>query len=116
VLEMNHDLRMLAEGPYPWSLKQRIRSDRGHLSNEQGARLLQEILHGGLRHLVLAHLSEHNNTESHARRAAERVLEKHGTCTRLCIGSQSRALDPVLLEPSRALPLRRARQLALFAV
>jgi len=116
VLEMNHDLRMLVEGPYPWSLKQRIRGDRGHLSNEQGARLLQEILHGGLRHLVLAHLSEHNNTESHARRAAERVLEKHGTCTRLCIGSQSRALDPVLLEPSRALPLRRARQLALFAV
>src|SRR3989449_11604288 len=116
VLEMNHDLRMLAEGPYPWSLKQRIRSDRGHLSNEQGARLLQEILHGGLRHLVLAHLSEHNNTESHARRAAERVLEKHGACTRLCVGSQSRALDPVLLEPSRRLPLRRARQPALFAV
>ena len=116
VLEMNHDLRMLVEGPYPWSLKQRIRGDRGHLSNEQGARLLQEILHGGLRHLVLAHLSEHNNTESHARRAAERVLEKHGSRARLCIGSQSHALEPVLLEPARALPLRKARQLALFAV
>ena len=116
VLEMNHDLRMLVEGPYPWSLKQRIRGDRGHLSNEQGARLLQEILHGGLRHLVLAHLSEHNNTESHARHAAERVLEKHGSRARLCIGSQSHALEPVLLEPDRALPPRKARQLALFAV
>ena len=107
VLEMNHDLRMLVEGPYPWSLKRRIRGDRGHLSNEQGARLLQEILHGGLRPLVLAHLSEHNNTESHAR---------HGSRPRLCIGSQSHALEPVLLEPDRALPPRKARQLALFAV
>jgi phosphoribosyl 1,2-cyclic phosphodiesterase len=114
VLEMNHDVRMLVEGPYPWSLKHRIRGDRGHLSNEQGARLLQAVLHGGLRHLTLAHLSEHNNTERHARRAAERVLEKHGSCATLCIASQARALDPVLLEPARAVPLRRARQLALF--
>jgi phosphoribosyl 1,2-cyclic phosphodiesterase len=114
VLEMNHDVRMLLEGPYPWSLKQRIRGDRGHLSNEQGARLLEHVLHAGLRYLVLAHLSEHNNTEAHARRAAESVLEQHGSRARLCIGSQARALDPVLLEPSRALPLRKARQLALF--
>ena len=114
VLEMNHDVQMLLEGPYPWSLKQRIRGDRGHLSNEQGARLLENILHGGLRHLVLAHLSEHNNSERHARKAAERVLVKHGSHARVCIGSQARALDPVLLEPSRAVPLRKARQLALF--
>ena len=114
VLEMNHDVRMLIEGPYPWSLKQRIRGGRGHLSNEQGARLLQDVLHGGLRHLVLAHLSEHNNTESHARRAAEHVLTKHGSAARVCVGSQARALDPVLVERSRAVPLRKARQLALF--
>ena len=114
VLEMNHDVRMLVEGPYPWSLKQRIRGDRGHLSNEQGARLLQDVLHGGLRHLVLAHLSEHNNTEAHARRAADKVLEKHGSGARVCLGSQARALDPVLVERSRAVPLRKARQLALF--
>ncbi|MGZ6124922.1 MAG: MBL fold metallo-hydrolase [Myxococcales bacterium] len=114
VLEMNHDVRMLLEGPYPWALKQRIRGDRGHLSNDQGARLLQDVLHGGLRHLVLAHLSEHNNSESHARRAAERVLEKHGSGARLCLGAQARALDPVVLEPARATPLRKARQLALF--
>jgi phosphoribosyl 1,2-cyclic phosphodiesterase len=114
VLEMNHDIRMLLEGPYPWSLKQRIRGGRGHLSNEQGARLLREVLHGGLRYLVLAHLSEHNNTERHARRAAEAVLTKHGSRAQVCIGSQVRALDPVLLEPEAAVPLRRARQLALF--
>jgi phosphoribosyl 1,2-cyclic phosphodiesterase len=114
VLEMNHDVRMLIEGPYPWSLKQRIRGGRGHLSNEQGAKLLQGVIHAGLRHLVLAHLSEHNNTESHARRAAETVLEKHGSRARLSIASQARALDPLVLERSGAVPLRKAQQLALF--
>ena len=115
VLEMNHDLRMLVEGPYPWSLKQRIRGSRGHLSNEQGAGLLRDVLHGGLRHLVLAHLSEHNNTEKHARSAVDRVLTQYGSRAQVCMGSQARALDPVLLERDRAVPLRKARQLALFA-
>jgi phosphoribosyl 1,2-cyclic phosphodiesterase len=114
VLEFNHDARMLLNGPYPWSLKKRISSDFGHLSNEQSARLLAQVLHGGLRHLTLAHLSEHNNTPSHARRAAEGVLAKFGSRAKVVVGSQSRALDPILLEPERAEPLRRARQLALF--
>lgn len=115
ILEMNHDLQMLLDGPYPWSLKQRIRSDHGHLSNAQAAGLLEEVLHGGLRHLTLAHLSEHNNTPSRARRAADKILEKHGSPAHVQVGSQARALDPLLLEPSRAVPLKRARQLALFA-
>jgi phosphoribosyl 1,2-cyclic phosphodiesterase len=110
VLEMNHDLRMLLEGPYPWSLKQRIRGGRGHLSNEQGAKLLSQVLHGGLRYLVLAHLSEHK-----ARRAAQAILSRYGSTARLCIATQARALDPLLLEPEHAVPMRRARQLALFA-
>jgi len=115
VLEMNHDVRLLDEGPYPWSLKRRIRGDLGHLSNEQGAKLLQRVLHGGLRHLVLAHLSEHNNTVNHARRAAERVLEKHGGSVQVRVASQGKALDPVQLESGRATGLRKARQLALFS-
>jgi phosphoribosyl 1,2-cyclic phosphodiesterase len=109
VLEMNHDLRMLLDGPYPWSVKQRVRSDHGHLSNAQGARLLAQLLHRGLRQLVLAHLSEHNNSEKHARRAAEEVLEKRGSSARLCLGSQARALPPLSIEPALA------RQLVLFA-
>lgn len=112
VLEMNHDVRMLLDGPYPWALKQRIRGGRGHLSNAQGAELLEGVLHPGLRHLVLAHLSEHNNTEAHALRAAEAVLTRHGSAARAQVGRQGRALEPLLLEPS-ALP-RRPRQLALF--
>lgn len=115
VLEMNHDVKMLLEGPYPWSLKQRVRSDVGHLSNAQGAALLAQVLHGGLRYLVLAHLSEHNNSPKHARSAADRVLTRFGSDTSVCIGAQSRALEPVLLQPQRAVPLRKARQLALFA-
>lgn len=115
VLEMNHDPRMLADGPYPWSLKKRIRGDHGHLSNAQGADLLSQILHGGLRQVTLAHLSEHNNTEAHARRAAEGVLRKYGSDARLVVGSQARALEPLVLQPQPPMPLRRARQLALFA-
>jgi len=115
VLEMNHDLRLLDEGPYPWSLKRRIRSDVGHLSNEQGAKLLQRVLHGGLRHLIIAHLSEHNNTVTHARRAAEGVLERHGGSVQVRIASQAKALDPVQLEAGRASGTGKARQLALFA-
>jgi phosphoribosyl 1,2-cyclic phosphodiesterase len=107
VLEMNHDLRMLLEGPYPWSLKKRIRGDHGHLSNDQGARLLGQIVHGGLRHVVLAHLSEHNNTEKHARAAAERALDR--SRARVAVGSQAAALDPIEIGP------HRPRQLALFA-
>jgi phosphoribosyl 1,2-cyclic phosphodiesterase len=115
VLEMNYDLRLLDEGPYPWSVKRRIRSEVGHLSNEQGARLLERVLHAGFRHLVLAHLSEHNNTVNHARRAAERVLEKRGGAVQVQIASQAKALEPVQVEAGRAAGVRKARQLALFA-
>jgi phosphoribosyl 1,2-cyclic phosphodiesterase len=115
ILEMNHDPRLLAEGPYPWSLKQRIRGDRGHLSNAQGAELLAQVMHGGLQQVTLAHLSEHNNTVSHARKAAEAVLRKFGSNAQLCVGSQVQALAPMVLTPQALVPMRRARQLALFA-
>ncbi len=61
VLESNHDERMLMEGPYPWHLKQRIRSRRGHLSNGDAAEMLAGLWHRRLRAVVLAHLSETNN-------------------------------------------------------
>ncbi len=62
ILEANHDTRMLEEGPYPWPVKQRIMSRRGHLCNESSRDLLMEVLHADLKNLVLAHLSETNNT------------------------------------------------------
>ena len=61
LLEANHDVRMLETGPYPYYLKQRILGSRGHLSNELAGRLLSELLHDGLKSVVLGHLSKENN-------------------------------------------------------
>lgn len=65
-LESNHDIDMLMNGPYPYPLKRRISSERGHLSNEQAACALDELLSslGGhaLEHLVAMHISQENNT------------------------------------------------------
>ena len=61
VLEANHDIRMLEVGPYPYPLKQRVMGNRGHLSNELSGRLLCDILHKNLKHIVLGHLSKENN-------------------------------------------------------
>ena len=61
LLEANHDVNMLQVGPYPYYLKQRILGDRGHLSNELCGRLLDRILHNGIKHVVLGHLSKENN-------------------------------------------------------
>ena len=61
-LESNHDERMLREGPYPYVVKQRIASDRGHLSNAQAAEFLAALAHGGLEQVVAMHISQENNT------------------------------------------------------
>ncbi|MCU0587093.1 MAG: MBL fold metallo-hydrolase [Syntrophobacteraceae bacterium] len=61
VLEANHDLQLLIDGPYPWELKQRIRGRHGHLSNADSFALLEILHHVDLRAVVLAHLSEVNN-------------------------------------------------------
>ena len=61
-LEFNHDEQMLLYGPYPWELKQRIRSGYGHLSNDMAASLLKEIEWEGLRHVFISHISEKNNS------------------------------------------------------
>lgn len=66
ILEANHDPEMLMNGPYPWPLKQRIHGRSGHLSNSDSARLLREIRHSGLEHVILAHLSQTNNTPEKA--------------------------------------------------
>ena len=63
LIESNHDVRMLETGPYPYYLKKRILGDHGHLSNENAGRLLCQILHDGLKHIFLGHLSKENNYE-----------------------------------------------------
>jgi len=66
ILEANHDPSMLVNGPYPWPLKQRIKGRSGHLSNEESKQLLLEVRHKKLQYVVLAHLSETNNTPQKA--------------------------------------------------
>ncbi len=61
LLEFNHDLEMLVDGPYPWWLKQRVRGRLGHLSNEDALEMLEVIVGGSVRHVMLGHLSQENN-------------------------------------------------------
>lgn len=70
VLESNHDIGMLRTGPYPYSLKRRILSDHGHLSNTACAEILPTLFESGTKHFVLAHLSRENNTPDIARQTA----------------------------------------------
>jgi phosphoribosyl 1,2-cyclic phosphodiesterase len=74
ILELNHDQEMLRSGAYPHHLKRRVGGDWGHLNNAQAASLLQEIDHNSLRHLVVAHISENNNTRELAEQALIGVL------------------------------------------
>jgi len=74
LLESNHDLEMLRDGPYPWSVKQRVLSRVGHLSNEAAASFLEEEYDGHAAYVILAHLSESNNLPELAQVAAERAL------------------------------------------
>jgi phosphoribosyl 1,2-cyclic phosphodiesterase len=75
VLESNHDVRMLQVGPYPWALKQRVMSRRGHLSNDSVAQFLMNDFDGKARNVVLAHLSKQNNLPELALISAQRALE-----------------------------------------
>ncbi|MDH3354693.1 MAG: MBL fold metallo-hydrolase [Chromatiales bacterium] len=76
ILEANHDLQMLREGPYPPSLQARVNSDLGHLNNQQSAALLKKIDTGRLQHLVVAHLSEKNNRPEHAINALNNACQR----------------------------------------
>jgi phosphoribosyl 1,2-cyclic phosphodiesterase len=78
LIESNYDPAMLRDGPYPWSLKERILGPLGHLSNGDVARLIERGLGEACRRVVLAHLSEKNNHPDLARTAAEEALERAG--------------------------------------
>lgn len=82
VLESNHDINMLKVGPYPWSLKQRVLSRRGHLSNDSVASFLANGFDGKARHVVLAHLSQSNNLPELASLSAQKALEGRSTLLR----------------------------------
>ena len=74
MIESNHDLEMLHNGPYPWMVKQRVMSRVGHLSNAALAEFFEKDYDGQAAFLVLAHLSEHNNHPAVARETAHKAL------------------------------------------
>lgn len=78
VLESNHDVEMLRQGPYPWHLQKRILSDFGHLSNAVCAAFLPQLAKSGTTRMLLAHLSDENNSRTMALKTAMRALVTAG--------------------------------------
>lgn len=99
MLESNHDLEMLRDGPYPWSVKQRVMSRVGHLSNDAAAEYLAKGYDGQAAYVVLAHLSENNNLPELARIAAERALRDRMSllANRLLLAEQDRPMETLSL-------------------
>lgn len=99
VMESNHDVEMLRGGPYPWSVKQRVASNVGHLSNEKLADFFTGDYDNSAAFVVLAHLSEQNNHPEIARREAERALARRGGLfnNRVVVAQQSEAMTPIQL-------------------
>jgi phosphoribosyl 1,2-cyclic phosphodiesterase len=95
LLESNHDLEMLKDGPYPWAVKQRVLSRVGHLSNEAAAAFLEEGYDGQAAYVILAHLSESNNLPELARVTAERALNGRASlmANRLLLAMQHEPLS-----------------------
>lgn len=97
IFEANHDLQMLKQGSYPWPLKQRILSDRGHLSNMAAGHCLASLVSGQTKGVVLAHLSKENNCPDLAYSTVAAILEQKGL---------KPGIDPVLEVAPRETPGR----------
>lgn len=76
LMEFNYDDMMLRNGPYSWSLKQRILSDVGHLSNEQAVEVLGDVVSRETKYIFLAHISQHNNDQLLVKKSALQLFEQ----------------------------------------
>ncbi|TFU94898.1 MBL fold metallo-hydrolase [Granulicatella sp. WM01] len=76
LMESNHDVELLRAGSYPWSTKQRILGDKGHLSNEDGALAMSEMITKDTKRIYLGHLSQENNDKIVARQTCELILKE----------------------------------------
>jgi phosphoribosyl 1,2-cyclic phosphodiesterase len=99
LLESNHDLEMLRDGPYPWAVKQRVLSRVGHLSNSATAEFLSRDYDGAATYIVLGHLSEQNNAPELALISAEQAIGDRMTLlgNRILLAQQSAPLGPICL-------------------
>lgn len=97
VLESNHDLDMLRTGPYPWPLKQRVGGSHGHLSNPDCAACAVELAESGTSTIILAHLSEHNNTPVTALRETRMALDAAGAVCDVYVAPKEEMEHPIQL-------------------
>jgi len=113
VVESNHDEQMLARGPYPWSLKQRISGGLGHLSNGAAAAFVSGCAHRGLRGVLLTHLSETNNLPALAIERTRDALRRAGWRRDALSAASQQAPLPPMTSTGEAAWMVRAAQLAL---
>lgn len=78
IFETNHDVDMLRMGRYPWNVKRRIMSDVGHVSNEDAAIAMSEVIGDHTKRIYLAHLSQENNMKDLAKMAVKQTLQSRG--------------------------------------
>jgi phosphoribosyl 1,2-cyclic phosphodiesterase len=99
LLESNHDLEMLKDGPYPWAVKQRVLSRVGHLSNHATAEFLSRDYDGNATTIVLGHLSETNNAPELALLSAEEAIRERGRLlgNRVVLAQQAAPIGPICL-------------------
>lgn len=95
IIESNHDEKMLMDGPYPYILKQRVISDKGHLSNHTTGKLLSEIIGNNTRKVVLAHISEKNNTEELAYKTVKDILDSKNINIDIELAKQYESLEVI---------------------
>ena len=100
VLESNHDVDMLLAGPYSFTLKRRILGPLGHLSNDTAAAYAAESVRAGTRAVLLAHLSDENNTPRKALDTAGRALAEAGLAVKLAAAPRDTMSEPLTLEGS----------------
>jgi phosphoribosyl 1,2-cyclic phosphodiesterase len=101
IIESNHEVEMLLESARPWMLKRRILDDQGHLSNEDSANLLLNLVGDRTKHIVLAHLSQECNLESVALEVYSKIFFDQGIDIKtyqLCAAKQNHSSEEIIIE------------------
>ena len=106
VLETNHNVETLRSGPYPYYLKRRILGTEGHLCNEDAAEFAAQLVESGAGELILAHLSEENNTPAMARNAVKRAMNAIGAAPLISVAPRH-DLSPAHILTHREAPCRK---------
>ncbi|MHA8110441.1 MBL fold metallo-hydrolase [Lactobacillaceae bacterium Melli_B4] len=100
-LECNYDVEMLMNGPYSWPLKQRILNDTGHMSNDDEAEILANVIDNRTKAVFIVHRSHHNNTRLAAHQTVEDILTGHG----LRVDEDFKLYDTDICEPTKLINL-----------